>query len=124
MMEAQRYPQDFDGIVARAPTANFIGLYLAFNRISSALRKPGATLNVAKRDLLASAVLDQCDSLDGVVDGLISKPAACNYRAAALRCTGGADTGDTCLSDAQIDAVNLITSPFTTSDGSPRRLWH
>ena len=117
MMESQRYPQDFDGIVARAPAGNFIGLYLQFNRISTALRAPGALLNPNKQTLLANAVLASCDAQDGVADGIISNPAACRYDPAALRCTGGADKGDACLSDAQINAVKVVTSGFTTPDG-------
>jgi hypothetical protein len=116
-MEAQRYPQDYDGIIARAPASNFVGLYLQFNRISTALRQPGGNLSVAKRDLLQSAVLAQCDALDGIADGVISKPAACNYDVSALRCAGGTDTGDTCLSDTQINTVRTITEPYTSPDG-------
>jgi hypothetical protein len=43
-------------------------------------------------------VLAQCDTLDGVADGIVSKPAACNFDPAPLRCAGGTDTGDSCLS--------------------------
>jgi hypothetical protein len=75
-------------------------------------------LNPAKQTLLANAVLAQCDTLDGVADGIVSKPAACNYDPAPLRCAGGTDTGDSCLSDAQIDTVKTITSAVATSDNA------
>ena len=75
-------------------------------------------LNPAKQKLLADAVLAKCDKLDGLEDGIISKPAACNYDATALRCADGADTGDSCLSDAQIATVKTVTTPIATKDGT------
>ena len=118
MMLSQRFPADFDGIVARAPAGNFMGLFMQFNRVSKALRAPGGVLNPAKQTLLANAVLAQCDALDGYADGIISKPAACTFDAASLRCPGGADAGDQCLSDAQINTVRTATTGFTTADGA------
>lgn len=117
LMEAQRFPEDFDGIVARAPAGNIMGLFIQFNRISKQVRTPANTLTAAKQKLLADAVLAQCDGQDGLVDGIISKPGACQFDATALRCPAGADTGDGCLSDAQIATVNTITSPVATSGG-------
>ena len=120
MMEAQRYPLDFDGIVARAPVGNMMGVTMEFNRISKRARvaASNSSLNSAKQTLLANAVLAQCDALDGVTDGIISKPAACTYDPAPLRCAGGVDTGNTCLSDAQIATVTAITTPITSADGA------
>jgi feruloyl esterase len=117
MMQAQRYPQDFDGIVARAPAGNIMGLFMQFNRIAKHTRVPADTLNAAKQTLLANAVLAQCDAQDGVADGIISKPAACNFDPAPLRCAGGADSGDSCLSDGQLATVNAITTGIASSDG-------
>lgn len=117
LMEAQRFPEDFDGIVARAPAGNIMGLFVQFNRISKQVRTPANTLNAAKQTLLANAVLAQCDGADGLSDGIISKPTSCNFDASTLRCPAGADTGDSCLSDAQIATVNTITSSVATSDG-------
>jgi len=117
LMQAQRFPEDFDGIVARAPAGNIMGLFVQFNRISKQVRTPANTLNAAKQTLLAQAVLAQCDAQDGLADGIISKPSACQFDASALRCPAGADTGDACLSDAQIATVNTITSSVATSDG-------
>jgi hypothetical protein len=118
MMLSQRWPNDFDGIVARAPAGNFIGLHMQFNRIAKAVRNPAGMLNPAKQTLLAKAVLARCDKLDGLEDGIISRPAACGYDATELRCPDGADTGDSCLSDAQIATVKTITSPIATKDGA------
>jgi hypothetical protein len=118
LMQAQRFPGDFDGIVARAPAGNIMGLFMQFNRIAKRVRTPANTLDPAKQTLLANAVLAQCDALDGVADGIVSRPAACNYDPTPLRCAGGGDTGDSCLSDAQIGTVNTITSAVATSDNA------
>ncbi|MEM5389636.1 tannase/feruloyl esterase family alpha/beta hydrolase [Paraburkholderia phymatum] len=118
MIEAQRYPDDFDGIVARAPAGNVMGLFMQFNRVAKAVRVPAGTLNTAKQTLLANAVLSQCDELDGVKDGIISNPAACKFDPTVLRCPGGGDTGDSCLSDTQIGTVQAITTSFATTDNA------
>jgi feruloyl esterase len=89
MMLSQRWPNDFDGIVARAPAGNFIGLHMQFNRIAKSVRNPAGMLNPAKQTLLAKAVLAKCDKLDGLEDGIISKPAACGYDPTELRCADG-----------------------------------
>lgn len=118
MMLSQRYPQDFDGIIARAPPGNFMGLFLQFNRVSKALRASGGNLSTAKRDLLAKEVLAQCDATDGLADNIVSNPQACAFDPSKLRCVGGADTGDTCLSDAQMNTVKTATTGFATPDGA------
>ncbi|MFN9471658.1 tannase/feruloyl esterase family alpha/beta hydrolase [Acidovorax sp.] len=118
LMQAQRFPEDFDGIVARAPAGNVMGLFMQFNRIARQVQSPGGALNPAKQSLLATAVLAQCDGLDGLSDGIIARPAACRFDAKALRCTGGGDTGDSCLSDAQIATVQTVTSPIATANGA------
>jgi hypothetical protein len=71
-------------------------------------------INPKKTKLIGDAVHAKCDELDGVKDGIISNVAACNaaFDAKALRCANGADTGDTCLSDAQLRAVASITSDY------------
>ncbi|WP_372342287.1 tannase/feruloyl esterase family alpha/beta hydrolase [Paraburkholderia aspalathi] len=118
----QRWPQDWDGSIVLYPAWAAASLDLQFGRITRALAAPGAYLDQAKRKVLLNAVLAACDTLDGVADGLISNVAACNttfnpatatVNGAALRCAGGADTGDTCLSDAQISALNVYNTPIT-----------
>jgi Tannase and feruloyl esterase len=118
---AQKWPKDFDGAIALYPASAAASLDLQFGRISRALAAPGAYPNLAKRQALYDAAMQACDAADGVVDGLISNQAACNAKfdpASALlngqplRCAGGADTGDTCLSDAQIAAFKVIDTPI------------
>jgi len=117
LMEAQRYPEDFDGIVARSPAGNVMGLFMQFNRIARQVAVPANTLSPAKQTLLANAVLAQCDAQDGLADGVIANPRACHYDPTPLRCADGADTGDGCLSDAQLATVRTVISPITSADG-------
>ena len=88
-------------------------------RFTRALAQPGAYPNPAK-NVLKQAALQTCDGLDGATDGLISNQPRCNtvfdpatalFNGAPLRCPGGADTGDTCLSDAQIAALRVLATP-------------
>lgn len=118
MMLSQRFPGDFDGIVARAPAGNFMGLFLQFNQHARTLQMPGAGLSPGKRSALAKAVLQRCDAMDGLADGIVSKPAACDFDPASMRCPGGADSGEQCLSDAQIQTVRKATQGFRTADGA------
>lgn len=118
LIGAQRYPDLFDGIIARAPAANFVASVGAFQtNMKATVLNPALNFTPAKVALLSDTVLAACDGLDGVNDGIVSNPAACTASAATirsqLRCTGGADTGDTCLSDAQLAVVDAWTSPKT-----------
>ena len=112
LMNVQRYPNLFDGVIARAPAYNWVGLMGAFNRTAKALAAPGGQFSAAKIATLASAVRTTCDALDGVADGVTSNPAACKlaFNPQTLRCAGGADTGNTCLSDAQLAVVTSWTT--------------
>jgi feruloyl esterase len=121
LLVAQNWPQDFDGVIALYPAWNAASLDLQFGRITRALAKPGAYPSRAKRQALYDAAMAACDTLDGVKDGLISNVNACNIRfspakamlnGAPLRCARGADTGDSCLSDAQITAFKVIDTPL------------
>lgn len=113
LMAVQRSPNLFDGVIARAPAYNWVGFMGAFNRNSRALAAPDGAFSAAKTALLSKQVRGACDGLDGVTDGVVSNQAACTpavVNVAALRCAGGADTGDSCLSDAQLDVVTSWTT--------------
>lgn len=117
LMNVQRFPALFDGVISRAPAYNWVGLMGAFNRTARALAAPGGAISTAKIATLASAVRTACDGLDGVVDGVVSNPAACHFDPNTLRCPAGADTGNTCLSDPQLSAVASWTSPVSFDGG-------
>lgn len=109
----QRWPQDFDGVIAIYPAWNAATLDLQFGRLSRAFAQPGAYPNENKKKLVYDSVIAACDGLDGVQDGLVSNVNACQFNPATIRCPGGADTGDTCLSDAQIAAYNAYNTAIT-----------
>jgi len=116
----QRWPADWDGAIAWYPARAGMVSILGGHRMSRALAQPGAYPNAAKREALFKAAMQACDAFDGVVDGIISHQDRCNaifdpatarVDGAPLRCPGGADTGDNCLSDAQITAMKVINTP-------------
>ena len=117
---AARYPADYDGVISNYPAYNITLLQLASLNVGKALYANGGAgwINPAKKKLLTDAVYAACDVLDGAEDGIISNLVACNTSfnidtvKATLRCAGGVDSGDACLSDPQIDAVQKIASPY------------
>jgi len=113
---AARYPRDYDGVVAHYPAYNVMMLHLGSLNVGKALYSDGGSgwINPQKTKLIGEAVYAKCDALDGAKDGIISNVAGCNaaFDVSALRCPNGADTGDTCLSDAQIGTVRAITSSY------------
>ncbi|KND61267.1 Chlorogenate esterase [Candidatus Burkholderia verschuerenii] len=118
LTEIQRWPADYDGIVVNRPALNYTGLRLSNIVLGRALylRNGADWLDVAKTELLQNAVMKECDTLDGVADGIISNIDACKLYAlkvlASVRCPGGSDAGDTCLSDPQLATVVTIASPL------------
>ena len=117
----QNWPQDWDGVIVLYPAGAAASLDLQFGRVTRAFAMPGAYPNAAKRQRLLAASLETCDALDGVTDGLVSNQAACNAAfnpstalvgGTPLRCPGGVEAGDACLSDAQITALNVFNTPI------------
>lgn len=108
---AQRFPADFDGIVAGAASwnqarldAGRIGINLTVNR------SPESAIPASKYPMVYAAVLKACDMKDGVADGVIENPRACNFDYASLTCAGA--DGPNCLTKAQVDSARIMTSPF------------
>lgn len=110
LMSAQRYPADFDGIIARAPVVNLTGLMMSGNAIARRLAVAGARPGRDKLLLLGSAQSSACDDLDGLADGIIALPASCAGVIDALRCPAGTDAPD-CLTDAEIATFKQVRSP-------------
>ena len=113
LMEALRYPADYDGIIAGAPASpwtrtmtEFVANYQALNGA------PDAELTDNDLKLIHDAVLTRCDARDGVKDGIVSNPHACDLNPAVLLCKSGQRQG--CLNDAQIRAVRKIYQGLRT----------
>ncbi|UQS23842.1 tannase/feruloyl esterase family alpha/beta hydrolase [Amycolatopsis thermalba] len=109
---AQRWPADFDGVISVYPAWNAASLDLFFGYQAQVLSQPGAFPNPAKQALLYRSVIRACDGQDGLRDGVVSDEAGCRFDPRVLRCPGGADTGDACLSDVQIGAVKALSEPL------------
>ena len=112
--EVQRYPNDFDGVVAGDPGNNRVALNAEFmNRfLANHATNDNTTpiLTAAKVRLVTAAAIAACDALDGVSDGVIGDPRVCTsdkFNAASLACAPGADPS-TCLSPTELGAVQKI----------------
>jgi len=120
LQAAQRYPDDYDGILSQVPVIAWPELN-TFQSIKFSQAQLGSGwIPPAKISLIDAEVRRQCDAIDGLEDGYIANSFACDKLFdplsvanpyAAIRCPGGDDAGDTCLSDAQISTLNLIHSP-------------
>ncbi|GIM89853.1 hypothetical protein Ato02nite_016460 [Paractinoplanes toevensis] len=110
LTEAQRYPHDFDGIVAGAPASLFSSLIVwstGWHATANTDAQGRPILTAAKLPALHAAVLRECDARDGLADGQIDDPRACSFDPRSLRCPTGTDSAS-CLTDAQADAVRKL----------------
>jgi hypothetical protein len=107
LLEAQRYPEDFDGLVVNAPWVSQTGFTMGAIWNQKAMQ--AAPLTPGKLAMLAGKVLEKCDALDGLKDNLIDDPRQCNFDAHrdAPACQSGWD-GDDCLTSAQADTVMKV----------------
>ena len=111
LVEAQRYPEDFDGIVAGDASWDQMRLYAARVALNVFVnRDPAAVIPPAKYPIIHLAVLDQCDAADGVKDGVIDNPARCAFDFATLTCAGD-DRAD-CLTKPQVETAKAMASPI------------
>jgi feruloyl esterase len=116
LMAAQKFPEDFDGIVAGAP-ANYQTHLHAWD-LSVAVpvvNDPASAVPAVKLAMLNRAVLEACDGKDGVKDGFLNDPRACTFDPAVLQCKAG--DADTCLTAAQVASAKRAYAPAKTSAG-------
>ncbi len=119
LVQAQRFPWDFDGIVAGAPVLNEIGdgmLHLIWSGRANLDEDGNPILTPDKLPLIRQSVLTACDANDGVEDGVIQDPRACDWQPAALQCLG--PERDNCLTTEQIGAVERIYAGAHDSQGN------
>lgn len=116
LMEAQRYPDDFEAIIAGAPANYQTHLHAWDVSLGVAtLTDPAKFVPQAKTTLLNQAVTRTCDALDGVKDGLLTDPRKCNFDPSTLLCRGG--DADNCLTAPQVEAVKKTYAPAKTRTG-------
>lgn len=117
LMEAQRYPDDYDGILAGAPANYWTGLLsLAVVDTQAVTATPASFIPPAKVPTIGKAVIDACDKLDGVADGLLNDPRQCHFDPATIQCKEGEDTKD-CLTAPQVAALKTIYAGIQDSNG-------
>ena len=107
LMEAQRYPTDYDGVIAGAPGWNWTGRALQSIWIAQAAHKDERSyIPPGKYSIIHDAVLRACDTLDGLKDGVLEDPTRCNYDPKELECRGA--DAPTCLTSPQVETARVI----------------
>jgi feruloyl esterase len=116
LMEAQRFPADYDGVLAGAPAAYWTRLMANFGWDMLATEAdPASYIPSPKLPLINAAVMKACDAADGLTDGIITDPRACHFNPDVLQCRNG-DASD-CLTAPQIAAIKKIYAGPRTSKG-------
>lgn len=112
LMEAQRYPEDFDGIVAGAPAFNWTEELGAKTTWINQVMYPDpdnlgvAVIRLDQAQLIGKAVLEQCDDLDGLEDGILNNPLQCDFDVSSLTCDAGKTSA--CLTEERVAAAKRI----------------
>ena len=121
MVAAQRYPADFDGVVAGSPGLDWTSRAVSAVRVNQAFeRDPAAKVPAAKFAAINAAVMDKCDALDGVKDGVLENPKACTFDPAVLACKGTPD--NSCLTPPEIDDGRRRSTPRRPTRRASARL--
>lgn len=115
LMEVQRYPKDYDGVVSMAPVYNLTVQTSAVVR-DNVLGRSGVPLSGAQLKKINEAVLKSCDARDGLSDGLLADPRQCSWDPAEMQCAAG-EPGDACLTTAQADSLRWLYRGVQTKDG-------
>ena len=106
LKEAQRFPDDYDGISAGAPANNWVPLMASAVLMQQQLADPTDGWSPAKLSLLQEAALAACDTADGVEDRVINEPSACSFDPGTFQCAG--DDAPDCLTPRQVEAARTI----------------
>jgi len=114
LMEAQRFPEDYDGILAGAPANAWVPLLTGALKFVQTLDRAGYVPPV-KIPAISKAVLAACDELDGLKDGIINDPRQCHFDPSILRCKG--KESDACLTGPQVDSLKVIYSGVRDTAG-------
>ena len=116
-MEAQRYPADYDGILAGAPANNATAMLSMWAAYTDALVVPASAFILqSKIPTIARAVTAACDEIDGVRDGILNDPRQCKFDPVSIQCKEGQDT-DKCLTGPQVTALKVIYAGLRDAKG-------
>jgi hypothetical protein len=116
LMEAQRFPNDFDGIIVGAPANFWTHQFAGFIWNEQAtLNDPASYIPPAKLPVIQAAALAQCSKLDGAADGTLEDPRQCHFEPAKIQCSGA--DGTNCLTAPQVEAARRIYSGPAESQG-------
>ena len=115
LAEVQRYPDDYDGVIAGAPVYSPMVYSNAILRVQAFHARPDSNLQPAHVPLIQKAVLAACDMKDGVADGILTDPRACTWDPGELECKAGAAAD--CLTKAQVETVRRVYSGVKTKSG-------
>jgi feruloyl esterase len=115
MMEAERYPQDYDGVIAGDPMMSFHTYTARAVVQKAALSSPAAYIPESTLAAIDARVTGRCDAIDGAKDGLVQNPAACPIHAEDLLCRAGETHA--CLNADQVRLLKTYTSPFHDTQG-------
>jgi feruloyl esterase len=111
LMEAQRYPTDYDAVIAGAPANYMTHLQSQALWVGLAtLKDPASLIPREKYPLVHEAVMQACDRNDGVADGVLEDPPNCTFDPRSLQCAG--DDTSWCLTEPQVEAARKIYSPL------------
>ena len=124
LMEVQRYPGDFDGVIAGAPAMNFNvqnSFYHAWQARSNTGADGRAIIVADRLPILHKAVVAACDKIDGLEDGLIADPRQCKFDPATAQCAAGQDSA-ACLTAAEVDAARKLYAGPRDEAGVPLTL--
>jgi len=116
LMEAQRFPGDYNGIIAGAPANYWTHLLAeAIWNTQAVLAKPGSYIPPTKLPAISHAVLAACDARDGVKDGILNDPRQCHFNPQTLLCKGSDSTS--CLTAPEVTALKKIYAGPSNSNG-------
>ena len=118
LLEAQRFPEEFDGIVPAAPVYDLVGRTIAAAWFAQAVDdgRGMSVLNEAAASAVNKSVLQRCGAQAGVDEGLVTDPATCNWRPEMAACSSG-QTDSGCLTPRQVEAVKRLMSPVVNGRG-------
>src|SRR5689334_18569821 len=114
LVAVQRFPADYDAALVLFPPPAWTPLFMKLNQVARAMfaNSGAGWISPAKVAFLNQSVVAACDASDGAVDGIVSNP-SCTFDYRSLRCPGGAEAGNSCFSDPQLQTLDALFQPLS-----------